>query len=256
MEWNGQSHKCKSPCLVLRIKICVLLSKVTKYEEASMVAELVKILIIVYFIASSTMGCCCTVKNLNLGWKKSKFKMLDLLFLHLPVNFRTFPGNLPRWEAFSVTDGWIGIYLPSGNLTHSCSSTRYISNFGECPIWQWTQPCWWVQATKRKESENLKVDPPPGKWRKTRWDTIPSKAKKTRWHMLSQPKFCTYTPPMHWREIRQVGGPGCKHDAPYEEKMWREMVQNRRSSLPMLYVGLQHQPRLWIFCYTASLSSR
>ena len=43
MEWNGQSHKCRSPYLVLRIKICVLLSKVTKYEkEASMVAGWIK----------------------------------------------------------------------------------------------------------------------------------------------------------------------------------------------------------------------
>ena len=43
--------------------------------------------------------------------------------------------------------------------------------------------------------------------------------------MLSQPKFCLYTPPMHWREMGQVGGPGYKHNAPYEEKMWREVVQ-------------------------------
>ena len=43
MEWNGQSHKCRSPCLVLCIKICVPLSKVTKYEkEASMVAGWIK----------------------------------------------------------------------------------------------------------------------------------------------------------------------------------------------------------------------
>ena len=64
-----------------------------------------------------------------------------------------------------------------------------------------------------------------GKHRKTQRDSTPSKGKKTWWDMLSQPKFCMYTPPMHWREMRLVGGPGYKHNAPYEEKMWCEVVQ-------------------------------
>ena len=126
-----------------------------------------------------------------------------------------------RWEAFSVTDGWIGFYLPSGNLSHSCSSTRWISNF------RW-MPHTTVNSTLMVSAgcEEKRVD---FKRRKI-WKWIPLRVngekhaeipllqrarKPSGTRCLSRnsvhiPHPCTGKKWGRWED----------QDAPYEEKMW------------------------------------
>ena len=155
-----------------------------------------------------------------------------------------------RWEAFSVTDGWIGIYLPSGNLSHSCSSTRWISNF------RW-MPHTTVNSTLMVSAgcEEKRVD----FIRRKIWKWIPLRVngeKHSEILLLQRARKPSGTHCLSRNSVRIPHPCTGKKWGRWEDQDASKMLPMKRKCGVMPYVGLQHQSRLWILCYTTSLLSR
>ena len=214
-------------------------------------------LIVVYFIIFSTIGCCCTVKkNWNLGWKKYKPKMLDLLFSTFPNLFQHLSRKYPI-DVFFIANGWISI-LATCKINHSCFRAR-MDVYLFAPYDSELNPEGEVKKEKVPPETSLQAKKGrcqtnwvPG--RNSLQGTSPEESKprrrRTRWDASPKPY---YKPPGHWREMTQVGG---RPNGSLEEKLWREIRSFRRSSRQMLCVGPRPRLRHWTFYYTTNPSSR